>query len=63
MDDYLKFSPNKDLEYNNSQGMYVSMTGIQTILEDVVFYYKRKTGFPKLSDAGVVSIHVSNKES
>ncbi|CAO3614243.1 unnamed protein product [Mucor hiemalis] len=62
VDDYLKFSPNKDLEYNNSQGMYVSMTGIQTVLEDVVFYYKRKSGFPKLSDAGVVSIHVSNKE-
>lgn len=49
------------MEYKNSQGMYVSLTGIQTVLEDVVFYYKRKIGFPKLSDAGVVSIHVSEK--
>jgi hypothetical protein len=33
--------------------------GIQTMMEDVVFYYKKKTGFPRLSDSGVVSIHVS----
>lgn len=61
VDDCLKFSPSKNMEYKNSQGMYVSLTGIQTVLEDVVFYYKRKIGFPKLSDAGVVSIHTGGE--
>jgi hypothetical protein len=35
------------------------MTGIQTMMDDVVFYYKKKTGFPRVSDSGVVSVHVS----
>ncbi|KAK4517824.1 CCR4-NOT core subunit cdc39 [Mucor velutinosus] len=55
-DDYLRFSPNANVNYTNSQSVHVHMTGIQTTMEDVVFYYRRKAGFPKMSDSGVVSI-------
>lgn len=51
----MRFSPNTNLDYTNSQSMNVALSGIQTKMEDVVFYYKRKTGFPRLSDAGVVT--------
>ncbi|KAL9544020.1 hypothetical protein MBANPS3_007837 [Mucor bainieri] len=55
-DDYLRFSPKANVNYTNSQSIHVHMTGIQTTMEDVVFYYRRKTGFPKMSDSGVVSV-------
>lgn len=62
-DDYLRFSPyanNNDSSninsYNNTQSLNIHMTGIQTTMHDVIFYYKRKTGFPRMSDSGVVSL-------
>ncbi|KAI7904602.1 uncharacterized protein BX663DRAFT_559607 [Cokeromyces recurvatus] len=55
-DDYLRFSPNISLDYINSQSLYIHMNGIQTYMDDVVFYYKRKIGFPRLSDYGVISL-------
>ncbi|CAO0796486.1 unnamed protein product [Mucor circinelloides] len=58
-DDYFRFSPKANVDYTNSQSIHVHMTGIQTTMEDVVFYYRRKTGFPKMSDSGVVSVEVS----
>ncbi|KAI8645155.1 hypothetical protein BD408DRAFT_362091 [Parasitella parasitica] len=55
-DDYLRFSPKANANFTNSQSIHVHMTGIQTIMEDVVFYYRRKSGFPKMSDSGVISV-------
>ncbi|KAI8048946.1 uncharacterized protein B0P05DRAFT_575954 [Gilbertella persicaria] len=56
-EDYLRFSPKAELSYTNSQSIHIDMSGIQTSMDDVVFYYKRKVGFPRLSDSGVVSLH------
>lgn len=43
------------------QSLYVRMSEIQAEIDDVVFYYKKKTGFPKLSDKGNASLHVGGK--
>ncbi|CEP14943.1 hypothetical protein [Parasitella parasitica] len=55
-DDYLRFSPKANVNFTNSQSIHVHMTGIQTTMEDVVFFYRRKSGFPKMSDSGVISV-------
>ncbi|KAI9468990.1 MAG: hypothetical protein EXX96DRAFT_492337 [Benjaminiella poitrasii] len=55
MDDFLSFRPNFTVDYINSQSLNVRLIGIQTSMDDVIFYYKRKTGFPRLSDSGVIS--------
>ncbi|KAI8967022.1 hypothetical protein BDF20DRAFT_983364 [Mycotypha africana] len=60
-DDYLRFSPNTKLSYANSQSMAVHLSGIQAIIEEAVFYYKRKGGFPRVSDCGVISLSTGGR--
>jgi hypothetical protein len=43
------------------QSLYVRMSEIQAEIDDVAFTYKKKTGFPKLSDSGIASLHVGGK--
>ncbi|EPB83889.1 hypothetical protein HMPREF1544_09343 [Mucor circinelloides 1006PhL] len=43
------------------QTLFVRMSEIQAEIDDVVFFYKKKTGFPKLSDRGVASLVVGGK--
>lgn len=55
-DDFLRFSPYAKSDYINTQSVNVHMTGIHTTMHDVIFYYKRKSGFPKMSDSGVINL-------
>ncbi|KAI8333214.1 hypothetical protein BD560DRAFT_306242, partial [Blakeslea trispora] len=59
--DFLRFSPNKNVGYTNVQSMHIDMAGIQTVMEDVIFYYKKKSGFPRLTDSGVVSLRTDGE--
>ncbi|KAI8075926.1 uncharacterized protein B0P05DRAFT_454424, partial [Gilbertella persicaria] len=43
------------------QSLFVRMSEIQADIDDVVFFYKKKSGFPKISDRGVASISVDGK--
>ncbi|KAI7879318.1 hypothetical protein K492DRAFT_131590, partial [Lichtheimia hyalospora FSU 10163] len=56
MDNYIKFSPYSDITNANQQSFWIKMTEINTTINDVVWYYKRKKGFPKLYDRGVATI-------
>ncbi|OBZ91473.1 Uncharacterized protein C32A11.02c [Choanephora cucurbitarum] len=43
------------------QSLFIRMSEIQADIEDVVFFYKKKSGFPKLTDRGVASINIGGK--
>ncbi|OBZ89505.1 Uncharacterized protein C32A11.02c [Choanephora cucurbitarum] len=58
--DFLRFSPS-NMGYTNVQSMHIDMAGIQTVMEDVIFYYKKKAGFPRLTDSGVVSLRTEGE--
>jgi hypothetical protein len=51
----------EDNEKNSHQSLYIRMSEIQAVMDDVNFSYKKKTGFPKLSDRGTASVHVDGK--
>ncbi|ORY97860.1 hypothetical protein BCR43DRAFT_437417, partial [Syncephalastrum racemosum] len=61
MENYLKFSPRTNITNANQQSLFVKMDQIQTVVNDVVFYYKRKSGFPRLSDRGVASLIIDGR--
>ncbi|KAI8971829.1 hypothetical protein BDF20DRAFT_838111 [Mycotypha africana] len=62
IDSYNNFSLRAEVPSQPShQTLFVRMSEIQADINDVVFYYKKKTGFPKISDRGVASVAVGGK--
>ncbi|KAI8647662.1 hypothetical protein BD408DRAFT_408295 [Parasitella parasitica] len=62
IESFNSFSLRSDIESKPShQTLYVRMSEIQAEIDDVVFSYKKKTGFPKLSDRGVAALTVGGK--
>ncbi|CEP13128.1 hypothetical protein [Parasitella parasitica] len=62
LESFNSFSLKSDVESKPShQSLFVRMSEIQAKIDDVVFSYKKKTGFPKLSDRGVASLIVGGK--
>ncbi|GAN06581.1 conserved hypothetical protein [Mucor ambiguus] len=62
IESYNSFSLKSDTQSKPShQTLFVRMSEIQAEIDDVVFFYKKKTGFPKLSDRGVASLIVGGK--
>lgn len=62
VDSFNSFSLKSDVKTSPSrQSLYIRMSEIQAEINDVVFYYKKKTGFPKLTDRGVASLSVGGK--
>jgi hypothetical protein len=59
VDDYLRFCPKSSSGSTSVQGLFLHLHGIQTLLEDANFWYKRKTGLLDITDSGIVSVHVS----
>ncbi|KAL0093683.1 hypothetical protein F4703DRAFT_1730666 [Phycomyces blakesleeanus] len=59
MENFSRFSPKTNVSNVDRQSIFIDMKEIQAVVEDVVFYYKKKTGFPKISDRGVASLIVS----
>ncbi|GAA5799252.1 hypothetical protein HPULCUR_004662 [Helicostylum pulchrum] len=62
VDSFNSFSLKSDIKTSPSrQSLYIRMSEIQADINDVVFYYKKKTGFPKITDHGVASLTVGGK--
>ncbi|KAG0170457.1 hypothetical protein DFQ28_002079 [Apophysomyces sp. BC1034] len=61
MENYACFSPVSDLRNVDQQAMFIRMSQIQAVINDVVFYYKRKSGFPRISDRGVATLILGGK--
>ncbi|KAG2230926.1 hypothetical protein BDF21DRAFT_358030 [Thamnidium elegans] len=62
VDSFNSFSLKSDVKTSPSrQSLYIRMSEIQAEINDVVFYYKKKTGFPKMTDHGVASLIVGGK--
>ncbi|KAI7890628.1 uncharacterized protein EV154DRAFT_603139 [Mucor mucedo] len=62
VESFNSFSLKSDTESAPShQSLHVRMSEIQADIDDVVFFYNKKTGFPKLSDRGVASLTVGGK--
>ncbi|KAG0742759.1 hypothetical protein G6F62_001803 [Rhizopus arrhizus] len=58
VDDYLRFCPKSSSGSTSVQGLFLHLHGIQTLLEDANFWYKRKTGLLDITDSGIVSVHI-----
>ncbi|KAK4517613.1 regulatory particle non-ATPase [Mucor velutinosus] len=62
IESFNSFSLKSEIQSKPShQTLFVRMSEIQAEIDDVVFFYKKKTGFPKLSDRGVASLTVGGK--
>ncbi|KAI8393277.1 uncharacterized protein BYT42DRAFT_680 [Radiomyces spectabilis] len=61
LENFSRFSPKSDVEPINRQIVNITMKNIQAELDDVVFYYKKKTGFPRMSDRGVAAMEIGGK--
>ncbi|KAI9312359.1 hypothetical protein BX666DRAFT_1865994, partial [Dichotomocladium elegans] len=65
MDNYIRFSPYTNITNINQQGLWVKMSEITTEIKNakpqVIWYYKKKTGFPKLSDQGIASVIIGGR--
>lgn len=62
VESFNSFSLKSDIETTPShQSLHIRMSEIQADIDDVVFFFNKKTGFPKLSDSGVASLAVGGK--
>ncbi|KAL0083046.1 hypothetical protein J3Q64DRAFT_1850228 [Phycomyces blakesleeanus] len=61
LESYSKFSPSEDTKDTGRQSVFIKMSEIQAVIEDVVFSYNKKSGFPKLSDRGIAALEIGGK--
>ncbi|KAI9259878.1 hypothetical protein BY458DRAFT_478682 [Sporodiniella umbellata] len=61
VESFNSFSFKSDLSKPSSQSIMIRLSEIQADIDDVVFSYHKKTGFPKIQDRGVASMSVGNK--
>ncbi|OCH87448.1 hypothetical protein OBBRIDRAFT_837378 [Obba rivulosa] len=53
---YMKFSPYNAIADDSHHEFTLTFSQIQADMRDVAFYFKKKTGFPKLSDSGLADV-------
>jgi len=58
---YFKLSPYGNMGDFQQHGFTIGFTQIQADLRDVAFYFKKKTGFPKLQDQGLADVLISGE--
>lgn len=56
---FIKFSPYKTIRDDSSHRFRIKLEQIQADMRDVGFAFKKKTGFPKLSDRGLADVLLS----
>ncbi|RCI03683.1 DNA ligase (ATP) [Rhizopus stolonifer] len=61
IESFNSFSLKSDQSKPSSQSLLLRMSEIQADIDDVVFFYNKKSGFPKLQDSGVASMTVGGK--
>lgn len=55
---YFKLSAYDQIANNNKHSFWISFEQIQTDLKDVAFYFKKKSGFPRISDSGLADVFI-----
>lgn len=58
---HFKLSQHKEISNNNRHNVVINFSQIQCDLKDVAFYYKKKTGFPKMSDSGLLDVLIGGE--
>ncbi|KAI8986640.1 hypothetical protein BD414DRAFT_486634 [Trametes punicea] len=53
---FIKFSPYNAIKDENHHEFVLTLGQIQADMRDVAFYFKKKSGFPKLSDSGLADV-------
>ncbi|KAL7283990.1 hypothetical protein ACG7TL_001263 [Trametes sanguinea] len=53
---FIKFSPYNAIKDENHHEFVLTFGQIQADMRDVAFYFKKKSGFPKLSDSGLADV-------
>jgi hypothetical protein len=53
---FVKFSPYNTIKDEGSHRFTLTFGQIQADMRDVMFYFKKKTGIPKLSDSGIADV-------
>jgi hypothetical protein len=52
----MKFSPYNDTSDSGRHEFKLTLKQIQADMRDVAFYYRKKTGIPKLADSGLADV-------
>ncbi|EMD31027.1 hypothetical protein CERSUDRAFT_120157, partial [Gelatoporia subvermispora B] len=58
---YMKFSPYNAITDEAHHEFILTFGQIQADMRDVAFYFRKKTGFPKLSDSGLADVLLSGE--
>ena len=53
---FIKFSPYDSIHDNNYRRVKIGLDQIQADMRDVAFYYRKKTGMPKMKDSGIADV-------
>ena len=53
---FVKFSPYNGITDDHNHHMTLSLHQIQADMRNVAFYYRKKTGIPKMSDSGIADV-------
>ena len=53
---FVKFSPYNTIKDESHHEFTLTLGHIQADMRDVAFYFRKKTGFPKLQDAGLADV-------
>jgi hypothetical protein len=61
VESFNSFSLRSEYSKPSSQSLMIRMSEIQADIDDVVFWYHKKSGFPKIQDRGVASLTVGGK--
>lgn len=58
---YFKLSPYNNVQDRNKHSFWLSFSQVQADIRDVPFYFKKKSGFPKMSDSGIADVLLAGK--
>ncbi|GJJ13079.1 hypothetical protein Clacol_007329 [Clathrus columnatus] len=53
---YAKFSPHAGIPDRTQHNLIITLSQIQVDIRDVMFYFNKKTGFPKIKDSGIADV-------
>ena len=53
---FIKFSPYNAIKDDSHHRFTISLEQIQADMRDVAFYYRKKTGLPKMRDSGLADV-------
>ena len=53
---FVKFSPYQKIQDESHHRFTFTMAQMQADMRDVMFYFKKKTGVPRMSDSGVADV-------